>query len=120
MRTLEEYEYLRDSCQVLVALTHIGSKYDRELADEASEYDLIIGGHSHERINEVEDGVLITQTGRNLNMVGVTRGATARQGDPVPVVPAGSAGRLRARPGLSGDGRDLPQQSGVEGEGLES
>ena len=69
---LEEYEYLRDSCQVLVALTHIGSKYDRELADEASEYDLIIGGHSHERINEVEDGVLITQTGRNLNMVGVT------------------------------------------------
>ena len=72
VRTLEEYEYLRDSCQVLVALTHIGSKYDRELADEASEYDLIIGGHSHERINEVEDGVLITQTGRNLNMVGVT------------------------------------------------
>ena len=45
------------------------------------------------------------------------RGATARQGDPVPVVPAGSAGRLRARPGLSGDGRDLPQQSGAEGEG---
>ena len=67
VRTLEEYEYLRDSCQVLVALTHIGSKYDRELADEASEYDLIIGGHSHERINEVEDGVLITQTGRNRN-----------------------------------------------------
>ena len=52
VQTLEEYEYLRDSCQVLVALTHIGSKYDRELADEASEYDLIIGGHSHERINE--------------------------------------------------------------------
>lgn len=73
VRTLEEYEYLRDSCQVLVALTHIGSKYDRELADEASEYDLIIGGHSHERINEVEDGVLITQTGRNLNMVGLPR-----------------------------------------------
>lgn len=72
VQTLEEYEYLRDSCQVLVALTHIGSKYDRELADEASEYDLIIGGHSHERINEVEDGVLITQTGRNLNMLGVT------------------------------------------------
>ena len=24
VRTLEEYEYLRDSCQVLVALTHIG------------------------------------------------------------------------------------------------
>lgn len=73
VQTLEEYEYLRDSCQVLVALTHIGSKYDRELADEASEYDLIIGGHSHERINEVEDGVLITQTGRNLNMVGLPR-----------------------------------------------
>lgn len=72
VETLEEYEYLRDSCQVLVALTHIGSTYDREVADEASEYDLIIGGHSHEQINEVVDGVLITQTGRNLRMIGVT------------------------------------------------
>lgn len=72
VQTLETYEYLRDSCQVLVALTHIGSKYDRKVADEASDYDLIIGGHSHEKINEVVDGVLITQTGRNLAMVGVT------------------------------------------------
>ena len=37
----------RDSCQVLVALTHIGSKYDRELADEASEYDLITVSYTH-------------------------------------------------------------------------
>ncbi|MDE7070331.1 MAG: bifunctional metallophosphatase/5'-nucleotidase [Alistipes sp.] len=63
---------LRDSCQVLVALTHLGSGYDRILAERAPEYDLIIGGHSHERIDERIGDVLITQTGRNLAAVGAT------------------------------------------------
>lgn len=72
VETAAEYQYLADSCDVLVALTHIGSEKDRELADEAAGFNLIIGGHSHEEINEVEDGVLITQTGKNLRNVGVT------------------------------------------------
>lgn len=63
---------LRDSCEVLVALTHLGSDYDRILAERAPEYDLIIGGHSHERIDERVGDVLITQTGRNLAAVGAT------------------------------------------------
>ena len=72
VETAAAYQYLADSCDVLVALTHIGSEKDRELADDASGYDLIIGGHSHEVINELEDGVLVTQTGKNLRNVGVT------------------------------------------------
>lgn len=63
---------LRDSCEVLAALTHLGSNYDRILAERAPEYDLIIGGHSHERIDERVGDVLITQTGRNLAAVGAT------------------------------------------------
>lgn len=73
VQTAARYEYLADSCDVLVALTHIGSEKDRELADEAEGYDMIIGGHSHETINEVEEGVLITQTGKYLRNVGVTQ-----------------------------------------------
>jgi len=63
---------LGDQCDVLVALTHIGSERDRELAARAPEYDLILGGHSHEVINETVNGVLLTQTGKNLKNVGVT------------------------------------------------
>lgn len=72
VETAARYTFLADSCDVLAALTHIGSEKDRELAEASSGYDLIIGGHSHERINEVVDGVLVTQTGKNLRSVGVT------------------------------------------------
>ena len=63
---------LGEQCDVLVALTHIGSGKDRELAAMAPEYDLILGGHSHEVINETVNGVLLTQTGKGLRNVGVT------------------------------------------------
>lgn len=63
---------LKEQCDVLVALTHIGSEKDRELADLAPDYRVILGGHSHEQINEVRNGVLLTQTGKNLKNVGVT------------------------------------------------
>lgn len=63
---------LRKGCDVSVALTHIGLEKDRELARTGADYDLIIGGHSHDRANEVENGMLITQTGKFLVNVGVT------------------------------------------------
>lgn len=72
VQTAAEHVSLKDRCDVLVALTHIGSEKDRELADLAPEYDVVLGGHSHEQINEVRNGVLLTQTGKNLKNIGVT------------------------------------------------
>lgn len=63
---------LRDECDALVALTHIGTKKDRVLAEKALRYDVIVGGHSHDETNETVGGVLVTQTGKNLDNVGVT------------------------------------------------
>lgn len=60
------------SCDVRVALTHVGLDRDREIAAATSEYDLIIGGHSHDKANERVNGTLITQTGKNLRAVGAT------------------------------------------------
>lgn len=59
-------------CDVRVALTHVGLDRDREIAAATSEYDLIIGGHSHDKANERVNGTLITQTGKNLQAVGAT------------------------------------------------
>lgn len=47
---------LRAECDMLIALTHIGIKADRELAAEVPGIDLILGGHTHviteERVGE--------------------------------------------------------------------
>lgn len=39
--------------KLIIALTHIGQSSDVELAKKSSEIDLIVGGHSHDRIEEV-------------------------------------------------------------------
>lgn len=62
---------LAEQCDVTVALTHIGLRPDRQLAEQAP-YHLIIGGHSHDRANEVVGQTLITQTGSKLRGIGVT------------------------------------------------
>lgn len=72
VRTAAGHAPMKERCDVLVALTHIGSEKDRELADLAPEFDVVVGGHSHEQINEVRNGVLLTQTGKNLKHIGVT------------------------------------------------
>jgi len=38
---------LRGSCELLVALTHIGHRQDVKLAEAVPQIDLILGGHSH-------------------------------------------------------------------------
>lgn len=54
---------LRAEADLLIALTHIGEKQDRLLAQACPEIDLIIGGHSHTPIMPPEqvNGVWITQ-----------------------------------------------------------
>lgn len=60
----------QENADVLVALTHLGSGADRELARTTSFFDLIIGGHSHEIINETVNDVPIAQAGANLQLLG--------------------------------------------------
>ncbi|MCC6485082.1 MAG: metallophosphatase [Armatimonadetes bacterium] len=43
---------LREECDLLVALTHIGLQSDKELAEACPEIDLIVGGHSHDALTE--------------------------------------------------------------------
>ena len=69
-----KYKSLRKECDLLLALTHIGHNYDIELANAMPELDVIIGGHSHTRIDTTLyiNGVLVTQAEAYLNHIGKT------------------------------------------------
>jgi 5'-nucleotidase len=63
------YIWLKDSSDILVALTHIGFEEDVKLAGTMpAGIDLIIGGHSHTRVEkeQVHNGILITQAENKL------------------------------------------------------
>ena len=69
------YKNLRDSCELFIALTHIGIESDSLLATQMPELDLIVGGHSHTVVSDggkSVNGVVITQTGKGLKYAGVT------------------------------------------------
>ncbi|MDW8107924.1 MAG: metallophosphoesterase [Armatimonadota bacterium] len=55
---------LRPEADLLIALTHIGIKQDRLLAEACPELDVILGGHSHTPIHPPEqvNGVWISQS----------------------------------------------------------
>lgn len=45
-------EWLRPRCKVVIALTHIGLRADTRLAEEVQGIDIILGGHSHDLLEE--------------------------------------------------------------------
>ncbi len=57
---------------MIIALTHIGSKSDIELAEKVNGIDLIIGGHDHKRIHPpvMVNNTLIAQSGQYGEMLG--------------------------------------------------
>jgi len=57
---------------IIVALSHLGLEDDRILADKVESIDLIIGGHTHNRLEngEVRNGVLIAQAGDYAKAIG--------------------------------------------------
>lgn len=70
-------EKIDDETDLIVLLTHVGVDGDRELARRVEGVDLIVGGHSHTRLEEPEivNGVIIVQAGaynRNLGRVSIT------------------------------------------------
>ncbi len=56
----------------IVVLSHLGLEDDRTLADEVAGIDLIVGGHSHDRLptGGRRKGVLITQAGQYAEALG--------------------------------------------------
>lgn len=44
---VDEARALRKSCDLVIALTHIGVRQDQLLAESTSDIDIIFGGHSH-------------------------------------------------------------------------
>lgn len=42
----------RDGAQLIIALTHLGLSADKQLAEQVSGIDVIVGGHSHNRMRE--------------------------------------------------------------------
>jgi 5'-nucleotidase / UDP-sugar diphosphatase len=67
--TAPEYLYLKDQSDIFIALTHIGFENDVKLAETMpAGLDLIIGGHSHTRVEkeQIHNGVMITQAENKL------------------------------------------------------
>ena len=61
---VRDYAFLREKCDLLILVTHMGFEDEVKLAEIFPEADVIIGGHSHTRIEKetVVNGVLVTQT----------------------------------------------------------
>lgn len=69
-----DYLYLRDSCDVFVLLSHCGKTQELEFAAEYPQFDLVIGGHSHDLFNKkLDNGGLYTQSGYYLRNTTVTK-----------------------------------------------
>lgn len=67
-----EMKSLRRGNQVFLALTHIGYEDDLRLAAQMPELDVIIGGHSHTRVDPAGtvNGVLVAQAGSDNRFLG--------------------------------------------------
>ncbi|MEG2613034.1 MAG: bifunctional UDP-sugar hydrolase/5'-nucleotidase, partial [Alistipes sp.] len=71
-RMAAQYATIAAKCDVLVLISHMGTSHDRNFLKNNDSYDLLIGGHSHEVINEMVNGTQLTQTGKNLKNIGAT------------------------------------------------
>ncbi|MBR2101662.1 MAG: bifunctional metallophosphatase/5'-nucleotidase [Prevotella sp.] len=69
--TVEKYKWLREQCDVVILLSHIGYDADVEISKDIPWVDLIIGGHSHTQLEggEIHNGILITQNANKLGKV---------------------------------------------------
>ncbi|MDO6803773.1 bifunctional UDP-sugar hydrolase/5'-nucleotidase [Wenyingzhuangia sp. 1_MG-2023] len=59
-----------ENADLYIALTHLGTGTDYELARNHSFFDMVIGGHSHQEINETINQIPVYQSGSNLNKLG--------------------------------------------------
>lgn len=69
----EAVAQLRDQCKLVICLSHLGLKADRELAIKVKGIDVILGGHSHNTIEVPEKigNTWVCQTGSYARFAGV-------------------------------------------------
>ncbi|MCF0203153.1 MAG: bifunctional metallophosphatase/5'-nucleotidase [Bacteroidaceae bacterium] len=66
----DKYKWLRNQCDVYIALNHIGLENDTLFADAHPEFDLMICGHSHDIVpGIIRNGVMIAQAKRDVKYV---------------------------------------------------
>ena len=72
---MPEYQFLREQCDVMILLSHLGFEDDLEMARACPYLDVILGGHSHTLIEfpTEHDGVLVTQAGSHLKYATLTK-----------------------------------------------
>jgi 5'-nucleotidase/UDP-sugar diphosphatase len=69
---MNDYTYLKDENNALIALTHTGLELDTLLAKKYPELDIVVGGHSHTVINPpiTIANTLVVQTGSYISHLG--------------------------------------------------
>ena len=68
LETIQKYRFLRDKCDVVLLLSHLGYTSDVQFSAELPWVDIIVGGHSHTQIQggEMHNGILITQNSKSI------------------------------------------------------
>jgi len=68
LASIQELRWLREKCDVVVLLSHLGYSTDVEFSKELPWVDIIVGGHSHTQLKggETHNGVFITQNTNRL------------------------------------------------------
>jgi len=59
-----------ENSDLYIALTHLGVSTDTFIASNYPYFDMIIGGHSHSKVNKTINDIPIFQAGSNLNYLG--------------------------------------------------
>ncbi|WP_457610633.1 bifunctional metallophosphatase/5'-nucleotidase [Lutibacter sp.] len=69
---LNNYSQTKDAenSDLYIALTHLGVSTDTFIANNYPYFDMIIGGHSHSKVNKIINTIPIFQAGSNLNYLG--------------------------------------------------
>lgn len=98
----KDMTFLKDSCDILIYLNHYGFENDVELAKNlpAGKVDLIIGGHSHTKIDteQVHNDILITQAASKLKYATLITMALHPDGKvqkSMKLLPVGKSGNVR-------------------------
>lgn len=71
VNAIKSYSYLKDSSEIVIALTHLGFEKDIELADSTDFIDIIFGGHTHTLTKpaHVQKHTYIMQSGSNVRNI---------------------------------------------------
>lgn len=68
----QSVQVLKENCDVIVLLSHMGLPLDVKLASLVSGIDIVLSGHSHDRVTKpiVQNGTYIVQAGSSSSFIG--------------------------------------------------